>query len=153
MNIGISGKHTKTVADLLNNLVADEFVLLTKTYNYHWNIHSSSFKEMHMLYEEQYNLLHTIIDEVAERVPQIGHKAKATLKEFIAMARIKEGPYHEDQNKQVKQVLNDHESIIRTIRENIETCDDCKDAVTTDLLTKILGQHEKMAWMLRAYIK
>lgn len=153
MNIGISEKNTKTVAEMLNQLVADEFVLMTKTYNYHWNIHSSSFKEMHMLYEEQYNLLHKIIDDVAERVPQIGHKAKATLKEFLSMTRLKEGPYFEQQEKQVTQILSDHESVIRNIRKDIEKCDDCKDAVSADLLTKILGEHEKMAWMLRSYLK
>ena len=153
MNTGISDKNAAKVADLLNKLVADEFILLTKTYNYHWNIHSLSFKEMHLLYEEQYNQLHKIIDDVAERVPQIGHKAKATLKEFLAMTRLKEGPDHEDQSKQVKQILSDHENVIRSIRKDIDTCDDCKDAVTADLLTKILGQHEKMAWMLRSYTK
>lgn len=153
MNIGISEKNAKGIASLLNNLVADEFVLLTKTYNYHWNIHSSSFKEMHLLYEDHYTQLQKIIDDVAERVPQIGHKAKGTLKEFLTMTRLKEGPDYEEQMKQIKQLLNDHETIIRNTRKDIETCADSKDAVTTDLLTKILGQHEKMAWMLRAYTK
>ena len=58
MNIGISEKSAKEIANLLNNIVADEFVLLTKTYNYHWNIHSSSFKEMHLLYEDHYTQHH-----------------------------------------------------------------------------------------------
>jgi len=153
MNIGITEKHSKEIANLLNNIVADEFVLLTKTYNYHWNIHSDSFKEMHLLYEDQYTQLQTIIDDTAERVPQIGHKAKGTLKEFLAITRLKEGPDHEEQMKQIKQLLGDHETLIRSTRKDIEKCADYKDAVTADLLTKILGQHEKMAWMLRAYTK
>ncbi len=154
INIGISDKNRKELATILNTMIADEFVLLTKTYNYHWNIHSTSFKEMHELYEMHYKNLQTIIDEVAERVPQIGMTAIGTLKEFLTVTRLKEGPNHTDQTKQVAQLLNDHETIIRSLRKDIEKSgEELDDAVTADLITKILGQHEKMAWMLRSYVK
>ncbi|TAN20324.1 MAG: DNA starvation/stationary phase protection protein, partial [Chitinophagaceae bacterium] len=71
-NIGITAENSKAVALLLNKLLANEFVLYTKTRNYHWNIECPSFMEMHKLYESQYNELDEIIDAVAERVRKIG---------------------------------------------------------------------------------
>jgi len=38
------------------------------------------------------------------------------------------------------------------LRNSIDKVDKLKDAGTVDLLTKIMQQHEKMAWMLRSYL-
>jgi starvation-inducible DNA-binding protein len=152
-NIGIEVKSERAISDLLNNLLSDEYVLLTKTRNYHWHILSMSFMELHKLYEGQYNYIKEIIDELAERVLQLGQKASATMKEFLEQTRLTEGPFTSRQAEQIKILLADHESICRTIREDIETIDEeFNDPVTIDILTKHLGWHEKTAWMLRSYL-
>ena len=38
MNIGISPDNAKNIVDILNRLLADEYILYTKTRNYHWNV-------------------------------------------------------------------------------------------------------------------
>jgi starvation-inducible DNA-binding protein len=153
-NIGISAANTKAVALILNKLLANEFVLYAKTRNYHWNIESPSFMEMHKFYEAQYTTLATIIDETAERVRKIGHYAEGRLKDFIKLADLEEEEYTDDQVTQIKNLLDDHETLIRTIRNNIDQVDEKhKDAGTADFLTGVLKEHETMAWMLRAYLK
>ena len=67
-NIEITENHTKDVALLLNTLLADEYVLYTKTRNAHWNIQGQNFIELHKFFESQYDALDIIIDDVAERV-------------------------------------------------------------------------------------
>ena len=53
----------------------------------------------------------------------------------------------------IEELLDDQESIIRHLRQDIDKTDKTfHDAVTTDFLTGLMGQHEKMAWMLRSYI-
>ncbi len=151
-NIGLTEKNTKTIALLLNNLLSDEYILYTKTRNYHWNYEGDNFIEMHKFYESQYDELAEIIDEVAERIRQIGHYAEARLKDFIELTRLLEPDYTNQQEKQVRNLTDDHETIIRTLRKDISTADKLNDAGTADLLTKIVGQHEKMAWMLRSYL-
>lgn len=153
-NIGISDGNSKAVALLLNKLLANEFVLYTKTRNYHWNIECPSFMEMHKLYESQYNELAEIIDEVAERVRKIGHYAEARLKDFVELADLDEEEYTDDQVKQINNLLEDHETIIRNVRGHIKMADEkYKDIGTSDFLTGLLRQHETMAWMLRSYLK
>ncbi len=48
--IGIPDNDLEEVATLLNRLLADEYVLFTKTRNAHWNITGLSFYEMHKLF-------------------------------------------------------------------------------------------------------
>lgn len=153
-NIGISDENSREVALILNKLLANEFILYTKTRNYHWNIESPSFSELHKFYEGQYTELAVLIDEVAERVRKIGHFAEARLKDFIALGDLEEEEYTDDATSQINSLLRDHETLCRTTRNAIVTVDDqYKDLGTGDFLTSVLKQHEKMAWMLRSYLK
>ena len=53
----------------------------------------------------------------------------------------------------LENLLNDHETIIRQLRKDLETCEQLGDAGTTDFLTGIMEEHEKMAWMLRSFLE
>jgi starvation-inducible DNA-binding protein len=153
-NIGISEENSKAVALILNQLISDEQVLFAKTRNYHWNIESPSFMEMHKFYEGQYTELAETIDEIAERVRKIGHYAEGRLKDYIKLANLEEGEYTNDQQTQLKNLLDDHETIIRGLRNHIPTVEDkYKDLGTADFLTGLLKEHEQWAWMIRAYVK
>src|SRR5215831_14952272 len=153
-NIGISDTHRQAVAQALNSLLADEFVLYAKTRNAHWNIEGGSFLELHKLFEQQYEELDNIIDEIAERVRTLGHYAIASLNDFLAVTHLTEDKMSYGKEKDAIQLLlNDHETIIRLLRSAIsQTADEFKDAGTSDFLTGLLKHHEKTAWMLRAYL-
>lgn len=150
--IGLTEKNSRTIAEILNKLLANEHIVYTKTRNYHWNYEGDNFMEMHKFYEGQYEELAEMIDEIAERIRMIGHHAEGRLKDFLKLTDLEEEDYTTDQNEQVKNLVDDHQTIIRVIRKNIDTIDKFKDAGTTDLITKIMEQHEKMAWMLRSYL-
>lgn len=47
--------------------------------------------EMHKFYESHYELITELIDEVAERVTQLGERANGTMKEFLKTTRLEEG--------------------------------------------------------------
>jgi starvation-inducible DNA-binding protein len=153
-SIGIADKNLKSVATILNTLLADEVILYIKTRQAHWNYEGDNFHEMHKFFESQYEALDEIMDEVAERVRQIGHFASGSLKDFIALGRLtEEKTSFSNQKEAVGSLLNDHETIIRVVRNEInDTSDKYKDSGTADFLTGIIKQHEKMAWMLRSYL-
>jgi starvation-inducible DNA-binding protein len=53
----------------------------------------------------------------------------------------------------VQTLISDHESIIRLIRNDIiPFSDKYKDQGTSDFVTGLMEQHEKMNWMLRSYL-
>src|SRR5271154_6668433 len=88
--IGITDKNRKAVAAQLSRLLADEFILYTKTRNAHWNIEGKDFHSVHLFFEEQYEQLDEVMDSVAERIRQLGHYAPATLKEFLNLTQLSE---------------------------------------------------------------
>jgi len=152
--IGISDHDLEEVATLLNTLLADEYVLYTKTHNAHWNITGLSFYEMHKLFQAQYEALEIMIDDIAERVRSLGHFALGSLKDFLSVTNLSEEKDDFSSPEQMIQaLLNDHETIIRMIRNDIiPISDKYKDLGTADFVTGLMEQHEKISWMLRSSV-
>ena len=154
-SIGISDANRKTVADQLSKLLADEFLLYTKTLNAHWNLEGPDFHAVHLYFEELYNQSQEIVDSVAERIRQLGHYAPATLNDFLKLTHLTEQLKGANTSLDLmKNLLGDHESIIEFIRSNIKEFDEAhKDTGTSDFVTSLMEKHEKTAWMLRAHLK
>lgn len=151
-NLGILESHLKAVSEELNKLLADEVVLYVKTRNYHWNIEGPNFNEMHKFYEQQFNDLDEIMDQIAERIRTIGHYTEARLADYLRLTNLIENEYTNFQNDQLKHLLASHETIINNLRRLIPLfADKHKDFGSSDFVTGLLGKHEKMAWMVRAY--
>jgi starvation-inducible DNA-binding protein len=154
-NIGLSESQRKDVVTILNALLADEYLLYTKTRNYHWNVVGPQFNDLHKFFEAQYGELNDIVDEVAERARTLGGLAVATLTEFSKLGRIKEHPgSYPPARAMIANLLADHEVIIRQLRLDLVTvADKHGDIGTNDFLTGLMERHEKMAWMLRAFLE
>jgi len=135
--------------------LADEMVLYTRLRNYHWNVVGPQFQSLHELFEEQYTQLEKTIDETAERVRAYGAYAKGTMTEFTQMARLDEQPNtYPDARQMVQDLADDHEMMVRALREDIDTIDDEYDDVgAEDFLTALLQDHQEMAWMLRTFLE
>lgn len=153
VNLGISENHLQAVSEELNKLLADEVVLYFKTRNYHWNIEGPGFYELHNFYEKQYNQLDEIMDEVAERIRMIGHYAEARLVDYLKLTNLLEPPYANAQNDQLKNLVASHETIIHNLRRLVPLfLEKHKDVGSSDFVAQLLGKHEKMVWMARAYL-
>lgn len=153
--IGLADNDMDGVVKILNTLLADEYILYTKTRNYHWNVMGPQFSELHEFFGKQYGELDGIVDEVAERARQLGGKSVATLVEFSKNARIKEHPNeYPDVQTMISNLLNDHEAVIRSLRVDADAvADKYHDMGTNDFLIGLMEQHEKMAWMLRSFLE
>jgi starvation-inducible DNA-binding protein len=154
-NIGISENNRKSVIQILSSLLADEYVLYTKTRNYHWNVVGPQFNDLHKFFQGQYEAIDGTIDEVAERIRTLGGKSPATLAEFVKTARLNEKPgEYPAASAMIAGLLEDHETVIRNLRVDVEkTINECQDAGTGDFLTGLMEEHEKMAWMLRSFLQ
>ena len=54
INIGLEDSNRREVTRVLNNLLSDEYLLSTKTKNYHWNVTGPHFHDLHALFGNQY---------------------------------------------------------------------------------------------------
>jgi starvation-inducible DNA-binding protein len=154
-NIGLANEQCQGVVQLLTPILADEYVLYTKTRHYHWNVTGPQFHELHVFFEEQYKALNDIVDDIAERMRALGGHAIGTLAEFTQQTRLKEHPGHfPEADEMLANLLGDHEMVIRQLRTDAETCAvEYQDQGTQNFLIEFMVQHEKMAWMLRGFLE
>lgn len=146
LDIGLLGTDREGVVSILSKVLADEYLLHTKTRNYHWNITGSQFSDLHKFFQSQYKELDTIIDEVAHRIRCLGEKSIDTLIEFILITKLQEavGQYP-DAKDMITTLLADHEPMIEDLRVDIETtADRYHDIGTKDFPTRLMETQERM---------
>ena len=153
ISIGLNDKQRQAVVAVLKKLLADEIVLYMKTRSFHWNTVGIHFAQMHALFEEQYEALDEIFDDIAERIRALGEFAPGTMADFLQHTRLSEKNNGlKNAQEQLAVLLSDHESVICNLRDDIEIVGKQTDVGTEDFLTGLLEQHEKTAWMLRAHL-
>ena len=152
LNVGITEQDREGIVSILTPLLADEIILSTKTRNYHWNVVSPHFNDYHKFFETQYGEIEVFIDDIAERIRQMGGNAIATLDEFKAHTRLNEHPGKYPSDREMfSNLVADHESIIRNLRVDLAKSNEIfHDIGTSDFLTGLMENHEKMVWMLRS---
>jgi starvation-inducible DNA-binding protein len=155
LNIGLSDEQRQGVVELLNSDLADSYLLLIKTKKYHWDVVGPQFRTLHKLWEEHYQALTENIDSVAERIRTLGGYPIGTAEGFLRVASIKEHAGNVPvATEMVAYLVEDHEQIIRNLRDHIDQCsENFHDEGTADFLTGLMEQHEEMAWMLRSFIE
>lgn len=155
VKIGLSKDSRQKGADVLAAILANQHVLYMKTRNLHWNLTGFRFKTLHTFFEEQYEAIAEAIDKTAERMRMLGAAAPGSMAEMLKIATLTERPGALIDGEEALKLLHaDHETVIRDLREAIDTFDEkCHDAGTADFLTDLIRAHENFAWMLRSFIE
>ena len=133
--------------------LADTYALYLKTQNYHWHVRGPQFKSLHELFEMQYKELAEAVDQIAERILMLGHKAPATFKEFNELKTVKDGNSSISANQMVTELAEDHSILVRDLNQAIKIAQENNDEGTITLLSDRIAAHEKSHWMLSASIE
>ncbi|TVQ67293.1 MAG: DNA starvation/stationary phase protection protein [Balneolaceae bacterium] len=153
VHIGISTEHRERIAEGLAKVLADSYMVYLKTHNYHWNVTGEHFHSLHEQFEVQYTELAAAIDEIAERIRALGHRAPGSFLEYAKLTSIEEDTDHPNALEMVRRLAVDNEKILRTARQVLPVCDEADDEASLDLLTERLKVHSKTAWMLRSQLQ
>ena len=154
INSELEDNDRREIIRVLNNLLSDEYLLSTKTKNYHWNVTGPHFHDLHGLFGDHYTRLDQLIDQVAERVRALGGNAFGTMTEFLRCTRLHERPgVHPNALVMVEDLYDDQQILFRSLRGILAGNASLRsDIGTTELLAKAMQEHEKMAWMLRSVL-
>ncbi len=151
-SIGLKESSRAKLLARLDAVLADEYLLYTKTRNFHWNVVGPRFNDLHKFFEAQYEVLDGFVDGVAERSRALGGRSLGSMKEFLSRARLKESAGRSPKaDAMLGELLGDHEALIRSLRADVDESGRLGDQGTADFLTGLLEEHEKMAWMLRSF--
>jgi starvation-inducible DNA-binding protein len=148
LEIGLSEAERAQALERLHPLLADELVLVQKLRDAHWNVSGLHFHALHGLFEQEYTALTTVIDDIAERIRQLGGRPDASLAGALSLMRLSEFPNSpRSAEEYLRALLADLETLVRQLRCDIPAV---ADVGTQDFLTGLIQQHEKSAWKFRA---
>ena len=150
MDIGLNKKECEAVALGLKKLLADTYTLYLKTHNFHWNVVGPQFRELHLMFEEQYTELATAVDDIAERIRALGSPAPGTYSELNQLTVIEETPGVPSSKSMIQTLTQDNEAVVRTARKALEKAQQMGDESSASLIGDRMVIHEKTAWMLRS---
>lgn len=147
---GLEDDALEASAAALTTNLADTTLLFQKTLAVHWSVAGSAFSALHELTEQQYKALFAAVDEIAERIRALGRAPPPTVAAMMGSSTLEDAPLPETAEGMIEALADDHEAICRFVRDQVETCEDNEDYVTSDLFVERLTYHEKASWMLRA---
>ena len=141
----------QTSIGVLQGSLTDSIDLYTSTRQAHWNVKGSHFRGLHLMFEEFYTQVEKDIDEVAERLVQLGGTATGTSQSVAAGTRLSAYPVELKAGLgHVSALLDRYVACAKTVREGIDEADEAGDAGTADLLTNVVQNLDKAIWMLEA---
>lgn len=143
-------KKNHQTLESLEKLLANSYVLVLKTQNYHWNVVGENFKSLHELFAAQYEELSAAVDEIAERIRALGSKVDGTFDAFAKNSKIKSGDKNLKAKDMVKDLAQSHEAISDMLKKFIKIAQEEGDEVSADIFIGRLNAHDKAAWMLNS---
>lgn len=141
---------TNNYIQLLEKVLADSYALFLKTQNYHWNVEAKNFRDLHLLFEEQYNELFPAIDKLAELIRCLGAKTIGSFEDFSKITSIKSGNKDFTSEQMVKDLCEDQEIIEESIHQALSEAKKIEDEVLCSFLCDRLSAHRKNKWMLKS---
>ncbi len=142
-------EQAAAVTEVVNGLIADALALYLKTKNYHWHLAGSHFRDYHLMFDEQADMLLDSLDVLAERVRRIGG---TTVRSVGHVARLQSLADDNDEfvlpADMLDRLLADNRHIARRQREAIEICERNQDTPTSNVLQDLLDKTEKRIWFL-----
>jgi len=141
------------MAQHLEMVLSDTYVLLVKTHGYHWNVRGPAFAGVHAFLGEQYEALLEAADVIAERIRVLGHMPEGSMASFLKNTVIKEaGPKPMTAKAALADLVRSHEQLRERLIAAADFADSIDDLATEGLMVDRLTDHEKTLWMLRSQI-
>lgn len=139
---------------LINQILADTFILYGLYKKYHWAMHGPTFYQLHLLLDKHAGEQLALIDTLAERVQTLGGVAIADPRHVAEVTTIGRPPNGvETVPSMFVRLLATHELIVEKVRSAIETTARTGDAGSNDLLVSdVLRTHETQVWFLDAHV-
>lgn len=150
--IGLEVKQTKTLAEQLNELLANYQVFYMNLRGLHWNIRGDKFFELHAKFEELYTDALVKIDEIAERILTLGVTPLHSYTDYLAYSEVKEVRNVSDANGAVSSVLEGYRVLLAKERELLKASAEVDDEGTNALMSDYIREQEKSVWMYSSFL-
>ena len=92
------------------------------------------------------------MDEIAERILQLGGRPENRYSEYLKVARLQEDGFEPTGRHGMQKVLDTLSLLIKAEREVLAVANEAGDDVTVALMGDYLRSQEKTVWMLVSFL-
>jgi starvation-inducible DNA-binding protein len=140
------------VIELLNARLADCIDLQTQTKQAHWNVKGPNFIALHELFDKINEEVEDYVDEIAERVVQLGGVAEGTARTAAKRSSLAEYPAKTvDGHGHVEALSSALAAFGAAARKGIDQANELGDLDTADLFTEVSRGIDKWLWFVEAH--
>ncbi len=136
----------------LKKVQSDGMVFYQKLRHFHWNVKGDRFFMLHEKFEEMYNQWAEWVDEVAERILQLGDVPVPTLKEAIGASALKETTELPNATGMMQMLLEDLKTQRSVFIKVKEAAVEADDVTTENLMDDMADESAKLIWMFEAWL-
>jgi starvation-inducible DNA-binding protein len=139
---------------ILNGRLASTIDLQLQAKQAHWNVKGPQFIALHELFDKVAEAAESAVDEIAERVVQLGGIAEGTLQAAHAQTALRPYPVTLRAGADhVKALADAIGATGKSARAAIDESDKAGDKDTADLFTEISRELDKMLWFVEAHLQ
>jgi len=143
--------RTEVIA-LLNQRLAEAIDLQTQCKQAHWNVKGPAFIGLHKLFDDVNEAVEEYVDQIAERIVQLGGIAEGTIGVVEGRSTLVDYPLTLSTGAEHVAALSDAlAGFGRAVRIGIEEMDELEDADSADLLTDVSRGVDKWLWFVEAH--
>ena len=148
----ISKSSRAELNTLMNQRLASTVDLQTQMKQAHWNVKGPSFIGLHELFDKVAEAVEGYVDQIAERIVQLGGVAEGTVRMAAARTRLTEySPEISEGMAHVEGVARALSTFGEEARNTISEAEELDDADTADLFTEISRGIDKWLWFVEAH--
>jgi len=154
MKVALSENIRKASVIDLNRALADTIVLRDLYKKHHWQVTGPTFRELHLLFDEHQAQQGELIDEIAERIMQLGGVSIAMGADAAEESEIPRPPRdREPPAAQLERLVQAHEIVLSFARQAARRASEQGDDGSNDLfVSDLIRLNEKQAWFVSEHL-
>ncbi len=141
------------VVDLLDARLADAADLQTQLKQAHWNVKGPTFIALHELFDKINEAVEDYVDELAERLVQLGGTAHGTARQVAQRSTLSEYPTVTTGRDHTEAVATALAAFGKLARAGIDEAEALEDRDTADVFTEISRGVDKWLWFVEAHLQ
>jgi starvation-inducible DNA-binding protein len=152
--IGLGDDVCQASVEALNQILADTMTLRDLYKKHHWQAAGPTFYQLHLLFDKHFGEQAELVDSLAERIQMLGGVSIAMAHDVAEATRIERPPKgREETPVQISRLLEGHELILKSAREEASKASDRGDEGTNDLLiSEVVRTNEMQVWFLAEHL-
>jgi len=140
------------LCELLGSRLSSAIDLYLQVKQAHWNVKGPHFIALHELFDKVGEIVEGSVDDLAERIVQLGGTAKGTVQVVGKETSLKAYPLEiTNGTDHVEALSNALASFGEQARSAIALATELDDADTADLFTEISREIDKQLWFVEAH--